>query len=132
MSSRKDSTKVTYTAKWLLSWVESPNSSPNCKEIRYVVDYLLHLKSSDLSISSVRSHVASISAEHSQWISYLSLHILLVSRFLKCFINMHPSISILVSSWDPNLVLSHLVDSPFEPLSSPFPLLLSIKTIGTW
>lgn len=65
--SRKDSTRATYAAKWKMfsAWAELSTThqlSTKNIAIRHMIDYLLHLKSAGLSHSSIRVHLASISA----------------------------------------------------------------------
>nr|XP_025035938.1 uncharacterized protein LOC112544265 [Pelodiscus sinensis] len=66
LSSRKPSTTWSYAAKWrrFSSWASRRGVHPPLAPIPAILDYLFQLRSSGLSFSSIKVHVASLSAFH--------------------------------------------------------------------
>ncbi|XP_065267485.1 collagen alpha-3(IV) chain-like [Emys orbicularis] len=84
LGSRKPSTRATYLVKWkrFPLWSEQHHQSPMLAPVPFILDYLLHLKQA-LSLSSIRVHLAAISAFHPGADSFSVFVNPMVTRFLK-------------------------------------------------
>lgn len=91
--------------------------------IQSILDYLLHLKQQSLALSSIKVHLAAISAFHPpvQGKSVFSHEMTI--WFLKGLERLYPQ----VSQWDLNLGLLQLMGPVFELMASYSLLLLSWK-----
>lgn len=130
LGSRKPSTRATYLAKWKCFSIWSGQRGHNLLvvPIPIVLDYLLHLRHLGLSLSSIRVHLAAISAFHPGERGASVFVNPLVGRFLKGMDRLFPHVSPPTPAWDLNLVLSVLSGPPFEPLTSCSLLYLSYMT----
>nr|XP_008164931.1 uncharacterized protein LOC101944505 [Chrysemys picta bellii] len=129
LGSRKPSTRAMYPAKWkrFSLWSEQHHQSLTLAPIPFILDYLLHLKQQALSMSSIRVHLAAISAFHPSADGFLVFANPMVSRFLKGLDRLYPQTHQPVLAWDLNLVLARLTGPPFEPLAMCSLLYLSYK-----
>ncbi|KAM7174306.1 uncharacterized protein RBU57_000956 [Macrochelys suwanniensis] len=66
LGSRKPSTRSTYLAKWkhFSCWCAPRGTAPSQAPVPIILDYLLSLKPQGLAISSLKVHLAAISAFH--------------------------------------------------------------------
>ncbi|XP_074849028.1 uncharacterized protein LOC142012530 isoform X1 [Carettochelys insculpta] len=103
-------------------------ASPLSVPIPVILEYLLDLKRGGLSLSSLKVHLAAISAfRHEEEGHTVFVH-LMVTRFLKGFVNLYPPRKPLPPSWNLDLVLNAKTGPPFEPLATISLHLLTIKT----
>ncbi|XP_064415340.1 mitochondrial import receptor subunit TOM5 homolog isoform X2 [Latimeria chalumnae] len=131
LGSRKGSTRRTYNLKWkrFASWCAGRQLGPFVCSVNKVLEYLLSLSEGGLQTSSVRVHLAAISAFHSrvEGSSLMQLHV--VKHFLKGLLLAKSPLKWPLAQWDINLVLARLMESPFEPAESMELRLLSWKTL---
>lgn len=116
---RKDSTRATYAANWrrFLMWAELHHLSPFHTETRHILNYLLYLKSTGLSVSLMIPFGSHFSATPTcGWI--FSLLKIVIVRFLKglmyllaCFMS--------GSTVGPEFGIV-LIGLPFEPTATSF------------
>ncbi|XP_075781544.1 uncharacterized protein LOC142828046 [Pelodiscus sinensis] len=131
LHSRKESTRNTYLAKWqrFSNWCLQNDIQPLSSPLQYVLDYILHLRNSGLALSSLKVHLAAISAfHHPVEGSSLFSHVI-TKRFLKGLINLYPPRRALSPSWNLDLVLDTIMYPPFEPLASVSLHMLTMKTV---
>lgn len=102
--------RETYMQKWkqFHSWTNQQALSPSKSRLSHIFDYLLSLKTSGLSLSSIKVHLAAIIAFHLS-VDEVSVFVYpMMSRFIKGFTNFFPHIRDPVVPWDLNLILSVL------------------------
>ncbi|XP_050804595.1 uncharacterized protein LOC127048745 [Gopherus flavomarginatus] len=130
MGSRKPSTRATYTAKWkrFSCWCSEKALRPTETPVTTLLDYIWSLKTQGLALSSLRVHLAAISAFHPGVDGCSVFSHPMVARFLKGLERLYPQIRPPAPSWDLNLVLTRLMAPPFEPLATCSLLYLSWKT----
>ncbi|XP_074872927.1 uncharacterized protein LOC142024640 isoform X2 [Carettochelys insculpta] len=129
-SSRRTSTRRTYAQKRkrFISWCSSKQLVPQGVPITAILEYLLELKQDGLSLSSLKVHLAAISAfQHKEEGPTIFAHPM-VTRFLKGQVNLYPPRKPLSPSWSLDLVLHTLSGPPFEPLATVPLRLLTLKT----
>lgn len=103
--------------------------------LHLILDYLLSLKQQGLALSSIKVHLAAISAFHPKVDSRSVLSHEMVLRFLKGLEMTFPQMREPLPSCDLNLVLSKLMGPPFKPLATCSLLHLSWKTtflVASW
>lgn len=89
LNNRKPSTRSTYLAEWKLFSVWSmSNVDIGLQDIAGLQDYLLHWKSLDLALSSLRVYMASISAFHPVIQGNVIFLNSMVVRFLKGIVHL--------------------------------------------
>ncbi|KAH1165031.1 hypothetical protein KIL84_022590 [Mauremys mutica] len=130
LGSRKPSTQATYLAKWkrFSCWCAQHDTPPLQVPVPLILDYPLSLEQKGLAISSVRVHLAAISAFHPGDRGHSIFSNTMVGRFLKRLDHLYSQVRQLVPAWDLNLVLSRLTGPPFEPMATCSLLYLSWKT----
>ncbi|XP_074826803.1 uncharacterized protein LOC141998064 [Natator depressus] len=101
-----------------LNWWLNPKSVVEGASVPTILDYLLSLKQQGLAVSSIRVHLAVISAFHLGENGRLDFSNPMVRRFLKGLECLYPQIRHPVPTWDLNLVLSRLMGAPFEPMAT--------------
>ncbi|KAM7139060.1 uncharacterized protein RBU57_016237 [Macrochelys suwanniensis] len=130
LGSRKPSTRSTYLAKWkcFSCWCAPRGTAPLQAPVPIILDYLLSLKQQGLAISSLKFHLAAISAFHPGENGRLIFSNPMVSRFLKGLERLYPLIRHPVPTWDLSLVITRFMGAPFEPMATCSLLYLSWKT----
>nr|XP_014431927.1 uncharacterized protein LOC106732414 [Pelodiscus sinensis]XP_025043439.1 uncharacterized protein LOC106732414 [Pelodiscus sinensis]XP_025043440.1 uncharacterized protein LOC106732414 [Pelodiscus sinensis] len=131
LHSRKKSTRIAYLHKWkrFSSWCANTGDSLASAPIHLILDYLMHLKDSSLSLASIRVHVAAVTAFYHPVQGYLLFSHPMTKRFMKGITNLFPHHTRPADPWDLELVLSTLTTLPFEPLAMCDLHTLSMKVI---
>lgn len=93
-----------------------------------ILDYLWSLKEQNLSVSSIRVHLAAISAFHPGEAGSTVFSHHMVSRFRRGLERLYPQVRRPTPTWDLNLMLAKLMGPPFEPLATCYLLYRSWKT----
>ncbi|XP_054841583.1 NAD-dependent protein deacylase sirtuin-5, mitochondrial isoform X1 [Eublepharis macularius] len=125
LNARKLSTRLSYQRKWsrFSRWLAPKGVSPFDCPFPIVLDYLLDLCSQGLAFSSIKVHMAAISAFHEQIDGKTVFTHWLCKQFLKGLFKTFPPRAPPIPQWSLSLVLSQLMLRPFEPLSTcPLPL----------
>ncbi|KAL0198547.1 hypothetical protein M9458_007087, partial [Cirrhinus mrigala] len=127
---RAPSTRRLYDLKWriFVNWCSSHGKDPRNCGIKSVLSFLQEGLDRHLSASTLKVHVAAISANH-DLVGGRSVgkHHLII-RFLRGARRLNPPRSYLIPSWDLAVVLQGLQQDPFEPLQSVELDALSFKT----
>ncbi len=130
LQSRAPSTRKVYNLKWKLftSWCRARQQDPvNCS-VGTVLEYLQARLSAGVSHSTVKVHVAALSAYHSPLDGNTVGKHPLVIRFLRGALRMRPPVRSRVPTWDLAVVLEALCIPPFEPIEEISDRHLSLKT----
>ncbi len=130
LQSRAPSTRKVYTLKWkfFTSWCRARQQDPvNCP-VGTVLEYLQARLSAGVSHSTVKVHVAALSAYHSPLDRNSVGKHPLVIRFLCGALRMRPPVRSRVPTWDLAVVLEALCKPPFEPIKEISDRHLSLKT----
>nr|XP_014433438.1 uncharacterized protein LOC106732612 [Pelodiscus sinensis] len=85
LHSRRQSTRKTYQQKWVRAKVE-----PRVPPLNTILDYIMDLKASGLSISSLRVHLSAIAAFHTSVDGFSIFNHPITKRFLKGLQNVYP------------------------------------------
>nr|XP_025044009.1 uncharacterized protein LOC112546943 [Pelodiscus sinensis] len=126
LHSRIQSTRKTYQQKWtrFCHWCQRAKVEPCASPLNTILDYILDLKASGLSISSLRVHLSAIAAFHTSVDGFSIFNHPITKRFLKGLQNVYPPHKAPSPLWDLNLVLNCLTRPPFNPLATvPLPFL---------
>ncbi|KAL0187989.1 hypothetical protein M9458_015088, partial [Cirrhinus mrigala] len=130
LQARAPSTRRLYDLKWhiFVNWCPSHGKDPRSCGIKSVLSFLQEGLDRHLSASTLKVHVAAISANH-DLVGGRSVgkHDLII-RFLRGARRLNPPRSHLIPSWDLAVVLQGLQQDPFEPLQSVELDALSFKT----
>ncbi|KAL0170709.1 hypothetical protein M9458_035305, partial [Cirrhinus mrigala] len=130
LQARAPSTRRLYDLKWriFVNWCSSHGKDPRSCGIKSVLSFLQEGLDRHLSASTLKVHVAAISANH-DLVGGRSVgkHDLII-RFLRGARRLNPPRSHLIPSWDLAVVLQGLQQDPFEPLQSVELDALSFKT----
>ncbi|XP_054846822.1 uncharacterized protein LOC129337273 isoform X2 [Eublepharis macularius] len=120
LNARKPSTRLSYQRKWsrFSRWLAPKGVSPFDCPLPMVLDYLLYLCSQGLAFSSIKVHMAAISAFHEQIDGKTVFTHWLSKQFLKGLFKTFPPRAPPIPQWSLSLVLSQLMLRPFEPLST--------------
>ncbi|XP_064409347.1 uncharacterized protein LOC135354804 [Latimeria chalumnae] len=131
LGSRKDTTRKAYNLNWkqFPFWCAGRQLDPFSCSVNLVLEYLLSLSEGSLQTSSVRVHLAAISAFHARVGGSSLSQLCVVKRFQKGLLLSKPPIKKPLAQWDINLVLAKLMEPPFEPAESVELRLLSWKTL---
>ncbi|KAI2655705.1 ORF V: Enzymatic polyprotein [Labeo rohita] len=121
LQARAPSTRRLYDLKWriFVNWCSSHGKDPRSCGINSVLSFLQEGLDRHLSASTLKVHVAAISANHD---------LVGADRFLRGARRLNPPRSHLIPSWDLAVVLLGLQQDPFEPLQSVELDALSFKT----
>ncbi|KAL0149007.1 hypothetical protein M9458_055622 [Cirrhinus mrigala] len=118
LQARAPSTRRLYDLKWriFVNWCSSHGKDPRNCGIKSVLPFLQEGLDRHLSASTLKVHVAAISANH-DLVGGRSVgkHHLII-RFLRGARRLNPPRSHLIPSWDLAVVLQGLQQDPFEPL----------------
>lgn len=130
LHSRKDSTRRSYSSKWerFSDFLSSRKIPPTSSSLSDVCEFLLSLKSSGLSHSSLRVYLAAISAYHPPIDGFAIFSHPLMKRFFQGLVRLYPPVRTPPPAWDLPLVLRRLTRHPFEPMASCDLRLLTWKT----
>ncbi|KAL0153588.1 hypothetical protein M9458_051068 [Cirrhinus mrigala] len=130
LQARAPSTRRLYDLKWriFVNWCSSQGKDPRRCGIESVLSFLQEGLDRHLSASTLKVHVAAISANH-DLVGDRSVgkHDLII-RFLRGARRLNPPRPNLIPSWDLAVVLQGLQQDPFEPLQSVKLDALSLKT----
>ncbi len=130
LQSRAPSTRKVYNLRWkfFTSWCRARQQDPvNCP-VGTVLEYLQARLSAGVSHSTVKVHVAALSAYHSPLDGNTVGKHPLVIRFLRGALRMRPPVRSRVPTWDLAVVLGALCKPPFEPIEEISDRHLSLKT----
>ncbi len=130
LQSRAPSTRKVYNLRWkfFTSWCRARQQDPvNCP-VGTVLEYLQARLSAGVSHSTVKVHVAALSAYHSPLDGNTVGKHPLVIRFLRGALRMRPPVRSRVPTWDLAVVLEALCKPPFEPIEEISDRHLSLKT----
>ena len=130
-NSRRGSTIDTYNAKLRVfyRWCDQHHLDPLKTSVTEIADFLEYLfKTKGLQTSTISGYRAAISSVHKGWNGTSDGESSDLSRLIKNFFQERPPSKSLLPSWSLPLVLSKLVESPFEPLEKCSLKLLSFKT----
>ncbi|KAI2657489.1 Transposon Ty3-G Gag-Pol polyprotein [Labeo rohita] len=130
LQARAPSTRWLYDLKWriFVNWCSSRGKDPRSCGIESVLSFLQGGLDRHLSASTLKVHVAAISANH-DLVGGTSVgkHDLII-KFLRGARRLKPPLPHLIPSWDLAVVLQGLQQDPFEPLQSVELDALSLKT----
>ncbi|KAL0179586.1 hypothetical protein M9458_025028, partial [Cirrhinus mrigala] len=130
LQARAPSTRRLYDLKWriFVNWCSYHGKDPRNCGIKSVLSFLQEGLDGHLSASTLKVHVAAISANH-DLVGGRSVgkHHLII-RFLRGARRLNPPWSHLIPSWDLAVVLQGLQQDPFVPLQSVELDALSFKT----
>ncbi|KAI2648848.1 ORF V: Enzymatic polyprotein [Labeo rohita] len=130
LQARAPSTRRLYDLRWriFVNWCSSHGKDPRSCGIKSVLSFLQEGLDRHLSASTLKVHVAAISANH-DLVGGRSVgkHDLII-RFLRGARRLNPPRPHLIPSWDLAVVLQGLQQDPFEPLQSVKLDALSFKT----
>lgn len=103
---------------------------PLVSPLQQILDYVLQLHDSGLSMSTLKVNLAAISAFHEsvQSFSIFFPH-QTTKRFLKGLTNIHPPHRPPPPAWSLDLVLHTIIRPPFEPLASISLQMLTMKVV---
>ncbi|KAJ7322152.1 hypothetical protein JRQ81_018439 [Phrynocephalus forsythii] len=128
---RKPSTVSQYTYKWrrFLAFADQRGFTPVNPHLTWILRYLLHLKRSGLTMSSLRVHVSAIVA-HEPPLSPAASFFRhpRIKLFLRGLNNTFPDRKPIPPQWSLSLVLRAFQRPPFKPLATVNLRLLSLKT----
>ncbi len=130
LQSRAPSTRKVYALKWnfFTSWCRAHQQDPvNCP-VGTVLEYLQARFSAGVSHSTVKVHVAALSAYHSPLDGNTVGKHPLVIRFLRGALMTRPPVRSRVPTWDLAVVLEALCKPPFEPIEEISDRHLSLKS----
>ncbi|XP_043395022.1 uncharacterized protein LOC122464389 [Chelonia mydas] len=99
-------------------WAADQGVSPVAAPIQLILDYLLHLRAQGLVPSSVKVHLAAISAFHPPVQGHTVFFHAMTGQFLKGLDRLFPYSRPPVPQWELNLVLARLTGPLFEPLAT--------------
>lgn len=94
LNNRRSTTHNTYLQKWkrFLLWCQPKQLTAVTVPLPLILDYVLELKESDLSISSIKVHLVAITAFHPTCEgTYLFAHPV-TKHFLTCIRNIYPEV----------------------------------------
>ncbi|KAI2647955.1 Transposon Ty3-G Gag-Pol polyprotein [Labeo rohita] len=129
LQARAPSTRRLYDLKWriFVNWCSSRGEDPRRCGVESVLSFLQGGLDRHLSASTLKVHVAAISANHDLMGGRsVGKHDLII-RFLKGARRLNPPRPHLIPSWDLAVVLQGLQRDPFEPLQSVEVDALSLK-----
>lgn len=131
LNSRRDSTRKTYLAKWsrFTHWCDTKGLNPSVSPLHAVLDYVLHLHTSGISIPSLKVHLAVITAFHRPINGRSVFAHPITKRFLKGLHNLNPPHRPSPPVWNLNLMLDVLTRSPFDLLATTSLQLLTTKVV---
>ncbi|KAL0153391.1 hypothetical protein M9458_051310 [Cirrhinus mrigala] len=120
LQARAPSTRRLYDLKWriFVNWCSSRGKDPRRCGTESVLSFLQGGLDRHLSASTLKVHVAAISANHDLMGGRLVGKHDLVIRFLRGARRLNPPRPHLIPSWDLAVVLQGLQQDPFEPLQS--------------
>nr|XP_025038502.1 uncharacterized protein LOC112545154 [Pelodiscus sinensis] len=129
--SRKDSTRKTYLSKWsrFTRWHAPKDLDPLISPLNVVLEYILQLQATGLSISSLRVHAAAIAAFHHHIEGKSVFFHPMMTRFFKGLINLNLPYRPPPPAWSLDLVLDVLTRPPFEPLATVLMPVLTMKVL---
>ncbi|KAI2646378.1 ORF V: Enzymatic polyprotein [Labeo rohita] len=130
LQARAPSTRRLYDLKWriFVNWYSSWGKDPWRCGIKSVLSFLQESLDRHLSASTLKVHVAAISANHDLVSGRLVGKHDLIIRFLRGARRLNPPRSNLIPSWDLAVILQGLQQDLFEPLQSVELDALSLKT----
>ncbi|KAL0172912.1 hypothetical protein M9458_033223, partial [Cirrhinus mrigala] len=130
LQARAPSTRQLYDLKWriFVNWFSSRGKDPRRCGIESVLSFLQGGLDRHLSASTLKVHVAAMSANHDLVGGRLVGKHDSVIRFLRGARRLNPPRLHLVPSWDLAVLLQGLQQDPFEPLQSVELDALSLKT----
>ncbi|XP_050967151.1 uncharacterized protein LOC127166107 [Labeo rohita] len=130
IQARAPSTRRLYDSKWrvFVNWCSARLRDPRSCGIESVLSFLQEGLDRHLSASTLKVHVAAISANHDLVGGRSVGKHDLVIRFLRGARRLNPPRPHLIPSWDLAVVLRGLQQGPFEPLQSVKLDALSLKT----
>nr|XP_008107943.1 PREDICTED: inositol hexakisphosphate kinase 3 isoform X1 [Anolis carolinensis]XP_008107944.1 PREDICTED: inositol hexakisphosphate kinase 3 isoform X1 [Anolis carolinensis]XP_016848789.1 PREDICTED: inositol hexakisphosphate kinase 3 isoform X1 [Anolis carolinensis] len=117
---QKSSTKKAYKYKWEMftKFVEPMGLDPVSAPPPVLLDFLVHLARTGLSLTSLKCYVAALSWYRKGPSGQSCFQDPLVKLFFKGFKNLHPPVTPPPPAWSLELVLSQLSKPPFEPMAS--------------
>lgn len=120
LNSRKSSTRAVCSPKWkrFLVWLLAWWVQPSLACIQDILEYVLHLQSADLALSSVRVHLLVILAFHWPIQRKSVFSNSMAVSFLKGVTHLHPPVKELFPLRGFNSVLATIMGPPFEPLAT--------------
>ncbi|KAL0179664.1 hypothetical protein M9458_025106, partial [Cirrhinus mrigala] len=130
LQARAPSTRRLYDLRWriFVNWCSSHGKDPRSCGIKSVLSFLQEGLDRHLSASTLKVHVAAISANHDLVGGRSVGKHDLITRFLRGARRLNPPRPHLIPSWDLAVVLQGLQQDPFEPLQSVKLDALSFKT----
>ncbi|KAL0199156.1 hypothetical protein M9458_007696, partial [Cirrhinus mrigala] len=130
LQARTPSTRRLYDLKWriFVNWCSSKGKDPQRCGIESVLSFLQEGLDRHLSASTLKVHVAAISANHDLVGGRSVGKHDLITRFLRGARRLNPPRPNLIPSWDLAVVLQGLQQDPFKPLQSVKLDALSLKT----
>lgn len=113
----KPSTKNLYAAKWsrFCFWLQPTCTAPVTAGLSHVFEFLLSLRDSGLSHSSLRVYLSALSAFHSKVDSFTLFSHPLSKKFLRGLFWVYPQVKLQPTPWDLRLILWCLTRHLFEP-----------------
>ncbi|XP_075772102.1 uncharacterized protein LOC142824233 [Pelodiscus sinensis] len=131
LNSRRQTTRSSYVAKWkrFVVWCGENDTQPHSAPMHTILDYILSLHQSGLSMSTLRVHLSAITAFHSTIGGHSVFTHPMTKRLLKGIANLKPPRRPIPPSWNLDLVLDALLYPPFEPLATTSLPMLNSKVV---
>lgn len=115
---KRPSTRASYAFKWkrFYLWCARNHFDPTKGQAEVILPYLLHLARAGLKYSSIRVHLAAITAYRKSPAQPSFFQMQVVKGFLQGLKKVYPPVRPPSPPWELNLVLSRLMAPPFEPI----------------
>lgn len=115
---RRPSTRASYTFKWkrFFIWCLNNGHDPVRGQEQVILPYLLHLAKSGLQFTSIKVHLAAITAYRKSPTQESFFQMPVVKDFLEGLKKVYPPVRAPSPPWERNVVLTKLMGAPFEPI----------------
>nr|XP_054597211.1 uncharacterized protein LOC107396174 [Nothobranchius furzeri] len=129
-SARAPSTRATYARCWqrFATWCSGRDVDPGSCSLHEVLRYLRHLFDKGRAASTLKVHLAAISANHLLVDGRSIGAHCLVTQFLRGVRRLRPALCRPAPAWDLPLVLRAMCGPPFEPMTTAPLAVVSVKT----
>lgn len=115
---KRPSTRKSYAFKWkrFYLWCMNNGHDPIRSQEQVILPYLLHLAKSGLQFSSIKAHLAAITAYRKSPTQVSFFKIPVLKDFLEGLRKVYPPVRAPSPLWELNIVLAKLMGAPFEPI----------------
>lgn len=115
---KRPSTRKSYAFKWkrFYLWCMNNGHDPIRGQEQVILPYLLHMAKSGLQFSSIKAHLAAITAYSMSPTPVSFFKIPVLKDFLEGLRKVYPPVRAPSPLWELNIVLAKLMGAPFEPI----------------